>query len=59
MGIWPPVMIFPEGSVTNGRYLMPFKRGPFVGERTVVPVLLTYEANDCLIHPYVDVINTF
>ena len=53
------MLIFPEGSVTNNRYLMPFKRGPFVGERTVVPVLLSYEVNDCLIHPFIDLINTF
>jgi lysophosphatidylcholine acyltransferase/lyso-PAF acetyltransferase len=52
------VLIFPEGSVTNNKYLMPFKRGPFVAEKTVVPILLTYEVDDCLIHPFIDTLST-
>jgi lysophosphatidylcholine acyltransferase/lyso-PAF acetyltransferase len=27
--VFPPVMIFPEGTTTNGKYLISFKKGAF------------------------------
>ena len=36
---WNPICIFPEGTTTNGRGILPFKRGAFEGMRTVVPVV--------------------
>ncbi|KAI0562093.1 Acyltransferase [Gracilaria domingensis] len=39
----PPVAIFPEGTTTNGRYLLPFKTGAFVSGLPVAPVLFRYE----------------
>lgn len=33
-----PIMIFAEGTTTNGQYLLKFKRGAFIGMRTVQPV---------------------
>ena len=32
-------MIFPEGTTTNGKYLMNFKRGAFEAMRTCVPCI--------------------
>jgi hypothetical protein len=32
-----------EGSVTNGTVLSPFRRGAFVGNKTVWPMFLEYE----------------
>ena len=37
---WNPICIFPEGTTTNGRGILPFKRGAFEGMRTVVPVVI-------------------
>ena len=34
---YPPFAVFAEGTTTNGRYLLPFKRGAFQGMRTVIP----------------------
>jgi lysophosphatidylcholine acyltransferase/lyso-PAF acetyltransferase len=36
------LVIFPEGTTTNGRYLITFKRGAFVAGKTVQPVMLQY-----------------
>ncbi len=38
----PPVAIFPEGTTTNGRYLLRFRTGAFVAGLPVAPVLLKY-----------------
>mmetsp|Transcript_60087 Transcript_60087/g.127298 ORF Transcript_60087/g.127298 Transcript_60087/m.127298 type:complete len:491 (-) Transcript_60087:474-1946(-) len=35
-----PLLIFPEGTTTNGEGLLPFKRGAFVGGVPVRPVLI-------------------
>ena len=32
---WNPICVFPEGTTTNGKFLMPFKRGAFQSMRTV------------------------
>jgi len=39
---WPPLLIFPEGTCTNGKVLVQFKRGPFTAQRPVQPLLLRY-----------------
>lgn len=36
-GNYDPIVIFPEGGTTNGRYLINFKRGAFYGLRGVFP----------------------
>lgn len=41
---YPPVVIFPEGTTTNGNYLMPFRSGAFVPGRPIKPVLIRYPA---------------
>ena len=39
---FPPLCIFPEGGTSNSRYLLSFKKGAFIGEKTVRPVVLKY-----------------
>lgn len=39
---FPPICIFPEGTTTNGNYLMRFKKGAFVGGGPIAPVLIRY-----------------
>eukprot|EP00250_Pteridium_aquilinum_P004426 c14637_g1_i1 orf=443-1786(-) len=38
----PLMMLFPEGTTTNGSYLLPFKTGAFVAGTPVQPVILKY-----------------
>ena len=37
---WNPICIFAEGTTTNGKALLPFKRGAFEGMRTIIPVVI-------------------
>ncbi|KAL7081576.1 hypothetical protein ACP275_14G048500 [Erythranthe tilingii] len=38
----PKMMLFPEGTTTNGDYLLPFKTGAFLAKAPVLPVILRY-----------------
>ncbi|KAG8377742.1 hypothetical protein BUALT_Bualt08G0064600 [Buddleja alternifolia] len=38
----PRMMLFPEGTTTNGDYLLPFKTGAFLAKAPVLPVILRY-----------------
>ncbi|XP_039027100.1 lysophospholipid acyltransferase LPEAT1-like isoform X1 [Hibiscus syriacus] len=38
----PMMMLFPEGTTTNGDFLLPFKTGAFLAGAPVVPVILRY-----------------
>lgn len=38
-----PLLLFPEGTTSNGRYLLPFKTGAFLAGLPLQPVLLKYE----------------
>lgn len=40
----PPILIFPEGTTTNGKYLMKFRTGAFVGGHAVKPCCIQYPA---------------
>ncbi|GLC33057.1 hypothetical protein PLESTB_000375200 [Pleodorina starrii] len=40
-----PMLLFPEGTTTNNRYLMPFKRGAFVAGVPVQPLVLKYDTS--------------
>ena len=42
VGDYKPLMIFAEGTTSNGTHLGPFKRGAFEGEKRVRPVYLKY-----------------
>ncbi|KAK9839499.1 hypothetical protein WJX81_005850 [Elliptochloris bilobata] len=37
-----PMLLFPEGTTTNGRYLLPFKKGAFLAGLPLQPVVLRY-----------------
>lgn len=39
---YPPIVIFPEGVCTNEDILMSFKKGAFVSEMAVTPMILKY-----------------
>ncbi|KAM9717198.1 lysophospholipid acyltransferase LPCAT4 [Menidia menidia] len=41
-GYWPQMLMFPEGTTTNGRALLKFKPGAFLAGVPVQPVLLRY-----------------
>ncbi|KAG9153046.1 hypothetical protein Leryth_012312 [Lithospermum erythrorhizon] len=38
----PRIMLFPEGTTTNGDFLLPFKTGAFLAKAPVLPVILRY-----------------
>ncbi|GAB4852051.1 Lysophospholipid acyltransferase lpeat1 [Ancistrocladus abbreviatus] len=38
----PVMMLFPEGTTTNGNFLLPFKTGAFLAKSPVLPVILRY-----------------
>ncbi|KAG2628175.1 lysophospholipid acyltransferase LPEAT1-like isoform X1 [Panicum virgatum] len=38
----PMMLLFPEGTTTNGDYLLPFKTGAFIAKAPVQPVILRY-----------------
>ncbi|XP_066366970.1 lysophospholipid acyltransferase LPEAT1-like [Miscanthus floridulus] len=38
----PTMLLFPEGTTTNGDYLLPFKTGAFLAKAPVQPVILRY-----------------
>eukprot|EP00759_Apiculatamorpha_spiralis_P007762 PhF_6_TR14927/c0_g1_i2/m.23343/K13510/LPCAT1_2; lysophosphatidylcholine acyltransferase / lyso-PAF acetyltransferase len=42
-GVWPPIIIFPEGTTTNQQALISFRPGPFLPGAPVQPVLLRYK----------------
>ena len=39
---FPSLMIYPEGTCTNGKVLVQFKKGPFTAQRPVQPIILRY-----------------
>ncbi|XP_047308167.1 lysophospholipid acyltransferase LPEAT1-like isoform X2 [Impatiens glandulifera] len=38
----PLILLFPEGTTTNGNYLLPFKTGAFIAKAPVRPLILRY-----------------
>eukprot|EP01094_Clydonella_sp_ATCC50884_P015226 TRINITY_DN25811_c0_g1_i1.p1 TRINITY_DN25811_c0_g1~~TRINITY_DN25811_c0_g1_i1.p1 ORF type:complete len:508 (+),score=126.07 TRINITY_DN25811_c0_g1_i1:156-1679(+) len=44
---WPHILIFPEGTCTNGRALITFKNGPFYPGVPVQPVVIRYPHVHC------------
>jgi lysophosphatidylcholine acyltransferase/lyso-PAF acetyltransferase len=50
-GIYPPLIIYPEGGTTNGTHLLQFKSGAFLGLNSIKPVLISYWS------PFLDIEN--
>lgn len=46
-----PMLLFPEGTTTNGRYLLPFKSGAFLAGCPLQPVILQYKQASFLCFP--------
>ena len=44
-GEYQTLLIFPEGTTTNGTAIMQFKKGALVSERTLKPVVLKYDTH--------------
>ena len=40
----PPIIIWPEGTQSNGKYLIPFKRGAFESLKAVTPVTTSFKS---------------
>lgn len=51
---FPPLCIFAEGTSSNGATLMPFKRGPFQGMRTMIPCFISF--SDSMVLPHYDTV---
>jgi len=53
-----PLMVHPEGTCSNGRCLLEFKRGAFVGGNAILPICIRYSTGSgrCLssVAPYTD-----
>jgi len=43
---WPPLMIFAEGGVSNGKNLSKFKRGAFMSLKPVKPLVTKHHWNN-------------
>ncbi len=43
-GVWPNVMIFPEGTTTNKKVMLKFKLGAFVPKLPVQPVVIKFQS---------------
>ena len=54
-GIFPPIIIFPEGTTSNGKVLSKFRRGAFTDLRQVMPVSMKYKFG--MVHPAVESID--
>lgn len=53
----PPLIVYPEGCTSNGKYLLPFKKGTFVGENSIQPFSFKYYSP--FINPSHDVMGDF
>lgn len=42
---WPQLLIFPEGTTTNGEYMTVFRSGAFVAGKPVQPIAIEYWCN--------------
>jgi 1-acyl-sn-glycerol-3-phosphate acyltransferase len=49
-----PLLIFAEGGTTNNTALLKFKKGAFVGEKRIKPIILDYSVGT--MHPAYDII---
>lgn len=43
-GLLPHLTIFPEGATTNNEYILKFKKGAFVGLKSIKPLAFKYSS---------------
>jgi len=55
-GAYPPLLIYPEGTTSNGKFLYSFKKGAFINEKKIRPFILKYSTNG-VVNPCWDVID--
>lgn len=55
-GDYTQLLIFPEGATSNGTSLLTFKKGAFIAEKTVTPVVMKFSVNTSAVNPAYDVI---
>jgi 1-acyl-sn-glycerol-3-phosphate acyltransferase len=48
------MLIYPEGTQSNGDYILPFKRGAFAGMKTVRPFCIKYNSENMIYKPQWD-----
>jgi len=53
-GLYPPLIIYPEGGTSNGKQLLKFKRGAFMGLHSIQPIVIKYnspffDAENCIL----------
>ena len=53
-GEYQPLLVFAEGGTTNNSAIMKFKKGAFIAEKRVKPLVLDYAISS--IHPAYDII---
>ena len=46
-GEMPPLLIYPEGCTTNGKYIIKFKKGAFAALKPVKPIVFNYSGLRC------------
>lgn len=46
-----PISIFPEGILTNGRCIGPFKKGAFASLGSVKPLVIKLDEDQMMVHP--------
>lgn len=54
-GQYPHILLFAEGTNTNGSGILRFKKGAFAGLKRIRPVILRYDHNSSF-HPFLDVL---
>jgi len=55
-GEYTQLLIFAEGGTTNGTSLLTFKKGAFMAEKSVMPVIMKFNVNETSVNPAYDVI---
>ncbi|CDW76747.1 acyltransferase family protein [Stylonychia lemnae] len=44
-GQYTKLAIYPEGSTANGEFILPLKRGAFLSNTSILPIILNYKSN--------------
>lgn len=47
-GEYPPLLIYPEGTTSDGTFLYSFKKGAFLNEKKICPMILKYSSGSAV-----------